>query len=212
VNYATPQALRMAIEQRLRNRSEQTGIALDRLRRRIIFERIVARLIIADPGRWVLKGGMALEVRLQDEARLTKDIDLGFRDAVDDAARLHERLIDALAPDPHGDGFVFAPGRPSPLREDGAGDLTWRVSVASMLAGKLFGGIHLDISPRAHELMDTEHLMLPNSLAFADVPASAIEVIDVHRHAAEKFHGMLRDFGERENSRVRDLVEPHPSA
>lgn len=35
-----------------------------------------------------------------------------------------------------------------------------------------------------------------------------MEAIDVHRHAAEKFHGMLRDFGERENSRVRDLLGP----
>jgi hypothetical protein len=34
-----------------------------------------------------------------------------------------------------------------------------------------------------------------------------IEIIDVHRHAAEKFHGMLREVGERENTRVRDLVD-----
>jgi Nucleotidyl transferase AbiEii toxin, Type IV TA system len=33
------------------------------------------------------------------------------------------------------------------------------------------------------------------------------EIIDVDRHAAEKFHGMTRDFGDRENSRVRDLVD-----
>ncbi len=33
------------------------------------------------------------------------------------------------------------------------------------------------------------------------------EIIDVNRHAAEKFHGMTRDFGDRENSRVRDLVD-----
>lgn len=32
-------------------------------------------------------------------------------------------------------------------------------------------------------------------------------MVDVHRHAAEKFHAMLRDFGDRENSRVRDLVD-----
>jgi len=32
-------------------------------------------------------------------------------------------------------------------------------------------------------------------------------VIDVSRHAAEKFHAMTRVFGDRENSRVRDLVD-----
>jgi len=61
VSYETPQALRMALEHRLLARSEATGIALDRLRRRVAFERVVARLQVAEPGRWVLKGGMALE-------------------------------------------------------------------------------------------------------------------------------------------------------
>ncbi len=48
---------------------------------------------------------------------------------------------------------------------------------------------------------------MTNSLDFAGVPAPVIEVIDVDRHAAEKFHAMVRDFGDRENSRVRDLVD-----
>jgi len=48
---------------------------------------------------------------------------------------------------------------------------------------------------------------MPSSLAFAGIPTVEIEAVDIHRHAAEKFHGMLRDFGERENSRVRDLVD-----
>ena len=43
---------------------------------------------------------MALEVRLGDEARLTKDIDLGLRDMNDDGEALHERLVVALAADP----------------------------------------------------------------------------------------------------------------
>lgn len=29
----------------------------------------------------------------------------------------------------------------------------------------------------------------------------------MHRHAAEKFHAMLRDYGDRENSRTRDLLD-----
>ena len=39
------------------------------------------------------------------------------------------------------------------------------------------------------------------------MPDVRFEVVDLHRHAAEKFHAMLRDFGDRENSRVRDLVD-----
>jgi hypothetical protein len=51
VTYETPQALRTALEQRLLNRSHETDVALDRLRRRVLFERIVARLEEAEPGR-----------------------------------------------------------------------------------------------------------------------------------------------------------------
>ena len=207
MTYATPQALRTALEDRLRNRSAATGVALDRLRRRVLFERVVARLEAADPGDWVLKGGMALEVRLHDDARLTKDIDLGLRAEVQDSMSLHERLVDTLTLDPQGDRFGLAPLPPELLGADRAGHVTWRVKVAASLAGKPFGGIHLDISPRAHELIDTEHLELPNSLDFAGIPGTVIEIINVNRHAAEKFHAMLRDYGDRENSRVRDLVD-----
>jgi hypothetical protein len=207
MTYATPHALRSALEDRLRNRSAGTGISLDRLRRRVLFERVVARLEAADPGQWVLKGGMALEVRLRDDARLTKDIDLGLRTKVEDADEVQEQVVAALGVDRDGDGFEFTTSPPQVLGADGAGLVTWRIKVASTLAGKPFGGIQLDISPRAHELFATERLTLPSLLDFAGIPPTEIEIIDVNRHAAEKLHAMLRDFGESENTRVRDLVD-----
>ncbi len=207
MTYETPQALRIALEHRLLARSTETGIGLDRLRRRVLFERIIARLQAAEPGQWVLKGGMALEVRLHDDARLTKDMDLGLRDEIASSVDLHERLVDALTADPDGDDFELAVEEPSPLQEDGGGHLTWRGRVDANLAGKLFGRIQVDISPRAHELDSTERMALPNSLDFAGVPATVIEIVDVHRHAAEKLHAICREYGERENSRVRDLVD-----
>lgn len=207
MTYETAQALRAAIENRLRNQSDATGISLDRLRRRVVFERVVARLQAAEPGRWVLKGGMALEVRLRDRARLTKDIDLGLREAVEDAEELHERLVDALAADAFHDHFVLTAPPLTRLNEDGAGFLTWRTTVEARLAGKVFGWVRLDISPRSHELDSTEQVPLPNSLAFADIAAPAIEIVDVQRHAAEKLHAMQRDYGSRDNTRVRDLVD-----
>lgn len=207
MTYATPQALRMALEQRLLRHSTETGISLDRLRRRVVFERVIARLQSAEPGVWVLKGGMALEVRLHDDARLTKDLDLGLRTDIADADDLHDRLIDALSVDPDGDRFEFTVEPPRRLREDVAGRPTWRARTRARLAGKDFGSLQLDISPRAHELDDTDVITLPNSLEFAGIAPVEVEIVDVHRHGAEKLHAMVRDFGERENSRVRDLVD-----
>ena len=185
MTYATAQALRMALEQRLLRHSTETGISLDRLRRRVVFERIIARLQSAEPGVWVLKGGMALEVRLHDDARLTKDLDLGLRTDIADAEDLQPRR----------------------LREDVAGRPTWRARTRARLAGKDFGSLQLDISRRTHELDDTDVITLPNSLEFAGIAPVEVEIVDVHRHAAEKLHAMVRDFDERENSRVRDLVD-----
>ena len=207
MTYDSPQALRAALEQRLNNRSAESAIPLDRLRRRVVFERLVARLERAEPGSWVLKGGMALEVRLGDNARLTKDVDLGLRETTADATALRERLIDALDVDLDGDGFVFVVGRVEQMAEDGAGHLSWRAPVQVSLAGRAFGGIKVDISPRPHELEATDRLTIPSALDFAGAGPVAVEVVDVHRHAAEKLHAMLRDFGERENSRVRDLID-----
>lgn len=207
MTYATPQALRMALEQRLLARSETTGISLDRLRRRVLFERIVARLQANEPGRWVVKGGMALEVRLSDDARLTKDLDLGLRDDVANGEELRDRLIEALSTDLDGDGFILTVSGVQQLMGDAEGVLTWRVPVAARLADKPFHEIQVDISPREHELDATDFIPMPNSLDFAGVDTQIVEVIDVARHVAEKFHGMLKDFGDRENSRVRDLAD-----
>lgn len=207
MTYDTPQALRMALEARLLSQAQETGVAIDRLRRRVVFQRIVTRLQRAEPGRWVLKGGMALEVRLGDDARLTKDVDLGLRDEVPEGDELRERLIDALSGDADADRFTFAVGPAQRMAPDGGGHLTWRVGVTAELAARRFGAVKLDVSPRAHELEATEMVDLPNALAFAGLDSVEIEIVDVHRHAAEKFHAMTKDFGDRENSRVRDLAD-----
>lgn len=206
MTYDSARALRTALEHRLLQRASDTGVSLDRLRRRVVFERVVARHSSAEPGAWVVKGGMALEVRLRGDARLTKDLDLGLRDDGVTAESLHERLIDALVLDPAGDRFVFIVGVPVRMAE-GAQQVTWRARAEATLADTTFGSIQLDIAPRPYELTDTDHVELPSMLDFAGVPASVVEIIDIHRHAAEKLHAMTRDFGDRENSRLRDLVD-----
>ncbi|MCY4369647.1 MAG: hypothetical protein OXF41_09585 [bacterium] len=78
--YSTPAALRAALDQRLRNQSQESGISVERLRRRVMHERIVVRLDLAEPGTWVVKGGLALDVRLGSRARASMDLDLGLRE------------------------------------------------------------------------------------------------------------------------------------
>ena len=82
MTYETAQAFRMALEQRLLNPSKETGQSRSPPTPGPLRARSSLASRLPSPGRWVLKGGMALEVRLRDDARLTKDIDLGLRDDV----------------------------------------------------------------------------------------------------------------------------------
>src|SRR6266540_3571132 len=100
MSYATPGALRAALEARLQSYETTAVVDYERLRRRAVFERLLVRLQHAMPGQWVLKGGMALEVRLGDRARTTRDLDLALRQATQDGEDVRERLIEAMAEDP----------------------------------------------------------------------------------------------------------------
>jgi predicted nucleotidyltransferase component of viral defense system len=80
MNYPNAGAFRVALEQRLLNRSRESGTSLVRLRKAVVFDRLLARLVVAAPDRWVLKGALALDYRLGPGTRTTKDIDLGRMD------------------------------------------------------------------------------------------------------------------------------------
>jgi hypothetical protein len=64
MNYETATAFRRALESRLLAESNRTGTPLVRLRKLVVFDRFLARLVYAHPSRWLLKGGLALQLRL----------------------------------------------------------------------------------------------------------------------------------------------------
>ena len=76
MRYQSATALRQALTQRIANEARTTGVARDRLWRMIAFDRLLARLIAVAPDTWILKGGLALDLRLGSRARTTQDIDL----------------------------------------------------------------------------------------------------------------------------------------
>jgi hypothetical protein len=83
MRYADASTFRQALEQRLRNAAAGNALRLARDRKRVAFERLLARLVLAAPGQWLLKGGFALDLRLADRARTTKDVDIEGRSASD---------------------------------------------------------------------------------------------------------------------------------
>jgi len=60
--YKTPHAFRVALETRLRALSQEQGVDLQRLQRRVAFERPLARLFADENPPWLLKGGYSLVI------------------------------------------------------------------------------------------------------------------------------------------------------
>lgn len=140
--YANAAAFRAALESRLRQESEESGRDLQWLRRRLVFTRILARLSATAPQAWVLKGGMAVELRRPGLARATRDIDLVLRAGVvkdpADARQIQETLLESLLEDVDADGFVFRVHGGTRLQDDAYARPAWRFSVEATLAGRVF--------------------------------------------------------------------------
>lgn len=204
MKYASAAAFRDALEQRLRNESRETGVAIVRLRKRVAFERILARLAATAPDTWVLKGAFALDLRLGLRTRTTKDIDLGRSDEETTAI---EHLQAAAAID-LGDFFVFAVQRTTAL-DDATGFHAVRYSVTAELAGRRFEQFPLDISFSEVSTLAPEILDAPGLLDFAEVPTPELPVVALEQHIAEKLHAYTGTYGPegRKSSRVKDLVD-----
>src|ERR1700730_19365885 len=96
--YATAAAFRRALEDRLRDIAGKESVDVQRLRRQVVFDRLLTRLFqvgqpLALP--WVLKGGYAMELRIK-VARTTKDIDLTTRRGASFSQRKWVRLQRAV--------------------------------------------------------------------------------------------------------------------
>jgi len=207
MKYATANAFRGAIEARLLRDSREKHQDLARLRRMVAFERFLVRLALRDPNPWVLKGGVALEFRLADRARATRDIDLAMRANLDDERTLRDELAESLAEDPQGDLFEFRLESIRLLSVVDARGSVWRVRVDARLDGRTFERIVVDAVGSDDDIIHTELLRLPSTLEFAGLPPVSIETVDRRQHFAEKLHAFTQTYGDRPNTRVKDLAD-----
>jgi hypothetical protein len=114
--YKTPAALRRALEDRLLASVRRDGGDIQRLRRQAAFDRLLCRLFHEPGAAWLLKGGYAMELRIQ-AARTTRDIDLAIRQLPDGENQWDERairgLLERAADIELQDGFAFTIGEPT---------------------------------------------------------------------------------------------------
>ena len=194
----------------IRSRAEEWGHPHDRVRRRLVFERLLDRLArLEDAPAWGLAGGLSLLLTIDSRGgRPTRDMDLavvGTTDLTGDAVR--DLLSRACALD-LGDGFRLAVGEVVlASRMEDIGGRGFGVRVVSQFGGLRFETVELDVA--VHEAVGetvTRHVdgVLPWVDAF-DVPTIRPEVT-----FAEKLHATTRRYGEnrdRFSTRPRDLPD-----
>ena len=213
--YATAAAFRRALEDRLQDIAGKESVDLQRLRRQVAFDRLLARLFQAAQPRalpWVLKGGYAMELRIK-AARTTKDIDLTMRSVFssgekkDDKKNLAvlEKLQEAAAFSSD-DFFVYTIGEPiSDL--DAAPYGGARFPVEARLDGRVFVGFHLDVGIGDAVMEPLEVIEGRDWLGFAGIASPSLYMIPREQQFAEKLHAYTLPRQGAANTRVRDLVD-----
>jgi hypothetical protein len=203
MKYATPAAFRTALEQRLVTTATQTGAPVARLRKLVAFDRLLARLLIAAPDRWILKGALALEFRLGGKSRFTKDMDLAHQ--ADEQATTAD-FVAAQAVD-LGDHFTFAIERTGKLDVVLEGAAV-RYHIVAGLAGRVFDQAIVDVGFGNPLASPPDPLRGPDLLTFADIAPIVVPALPLEQHVAEKVHAYTRTYASRRSStRVKDLVD-----
>lgn len=196
----------LSLNARVANAASISRQPSQRVRRRLAFQRLLARM--ADSG-WVLKGGYCLEARLAGQARATQDIDFVRRGAWPSEDALLEELDAVFATARWDDGFSFEALSARQMRSVDDPAPAWRVKVASRVDGTLFEPLTLDVVTQFDEVADAvERLVIPPPVTAVGLDDVVVAAVDVHQHAAEKFHAIGRLYvGDRPSSRVKDLVD-----
>lgn len=184
--------------------ARELGVAEGRVRAWVsymIMAGVLERAESVGSPRFFVKGGVALELRLRDRARATKDIDIVLRDP---RADLADSLELALTGDPY-QGFSFRRKGQPLLLDNGAVNMEFAVTYR----GQPWTSISVDIARAEVGEADVEWV---DAIVLTDVfgvtgPAQ-LPCLPLRFHVAQKLHGMtLPPRPGKQNERFRDLVD-----
>ncbi len=203
MSYTSPEALRAALTTRAKRIAAEHGTTAGEVLDAFYFQRLIARVFLADPTGWLLKGGQALLVRFAT-ARYTRDIDLQRRGAftIDEAA---SQLIEAAQYD--ADDYLTYTCVSYKNKFDGS-RLT-RLTFDVLLGRRIVRQIGVDV------VVDSRPLGTPASRPLAsaipiDWPTTwpTVALYPLEDHVADKIIAMYeRHHDGQTSSRYRDLVD-----
>lgn len=199
MRFESAAALRASLEERLRNENVESSVSVAFLRKRVVFERYLARLVVVAPDSWVLKGALALDFRTR-RSRATMDMDLAQQANRADAI---EVMLTAARAD-LSDFFVFR----VEIVDAGDANGALRFRLHAELAGRPFDTVVVDVGLGDAFHWEPEFVSTPGTLEFAGLPSISVPVLPLEQQVAEKLHAYTRIYSEgRRSSRGKDLSD-----
>lgn len=184
--------------------ARELGVAEGRVRAWVAYMIMAGALERADgPGgpRFIVKGGVALELRLRDRARATKDIDIVLRDTAADLAEALEQVLVGEAYQ----GFSFRRKGEPLLLDNGAVNVEFAVTYR----GQPWTSMSVDIARAEPGEADVEWVeAIALTEAFGVTGPAQLPCLPLRFHVAQKLHGMtLPPRPGKRNERFRDLID-----
>ena len=184
--------------------ARELGVAEGRVRAWVaymIMAGVLERAADANAPRFIVKGGVALELRLRDRARATKDIDIVLRDRTGDLADALEQAVTGEAYQ----GFSFRRKSQPLVLDNDAVNIEFGVTYR----GQPWTSVSVDIARAEAGESDVEWV---DAIALTDVfgvtGPTQLPCLPLRFHVAQKLHGMtLPPRPGKQNERFRDLVD-----
>lgn len=148
--------------------------------------------------RFLIKGGVAIELRLGLRARTTKDVDVVFRGAPDELVDVLEEAFEH----PHGSFSFRRKGEVEAIRDTGSR----RLSVQISFGGRDWQTLQLEVGlPEADEPE-----LVPVAISIEDFKLEAprqVACLSLRYQVAQKLHAVTEEPEGRENLRFWDLMD-----
>lgn len=208
--YTSAASFRQALDQKIQTIARSIWRPAEFVRKRISFERYLARLFKNSEANWAVKGGYRLELSLH-KSRTTKDVDLVLADPLLVSATLEEQaaamldLLQDISRIDMGDFFEFQVSLRDLINHATVGGARFTVKV--LLGGREFDTFRLDVVLAETDRSRTIPLEGQNWLSFAGIASPTIYAINDEYQFAEKLHAYTYPWETTENTRSKDLLD-----
>jgi len=182
--------------------ADATGMAVRRVRLRVsamAFVGALERVREEDsPRRFLIKGGMACELRFQDKARATRDLDAQFHGSLDELLA----DLDAAFAEPYS-GFSFTSTEPETIRETRSS----RFDIKLQYQDRRWGTLRVEVSPPEGEAAESDSVPALSVSEFGLTGPEFVACLSLRYQIAQKLHACTERFDDRENERAHDLID-----